>query len=190
MGKRASWKGTSATTSASRSFLSPPPFPSSSSKPFANFDLTFAATSSKKTLTPIPFLLSSPSAPHQTLATISDLKSQASSHSDSLKRHLDLGHSETLKEFDSSHTRIAKRFKIQTQACLQLSEEIEKEYKKISDRINENTELMKASYAELITEVQATASRVCKISIPELAQSMEKAIEGLRSRYKIPAAPV
>ncbi|XP_026664093.1 uncharacterized protein LOC103716670 isoform X2 [Phoenix dactylifera] len=120
MGKRASWKGTSATTSASRSFLSPPPFPSSSSKPFANFDLTFAATSSKKTLTPIPFLLSSPSAPHQTLATISDLKSQASSHSDSLKRHLDLGHSETLKEFDSSHTRIAKRFKFAKYPSLSL----------------------------------------------------------------------
>nr|XP_019702137.1 uncharacterized protein LOC105033227 [Elaeis guineensis] len=188
MGKRASGKGTSAC--ASRSFLSPPPFPSSSSKPFADFDLTFVDASSKKTLTPIPFLLSSPSPPPKTLATISDLKSLASSHSDSIKRRLDLCHSETLKEFDSSHTRIAKRFKIQTQACLQLSEEIEKEYKKMSDRIHENTELIKASYAELITEVHATASRVYKISIPELAKSMEKAIEGLRSRYKIPAAAV
>lgn len=78
---------------------------------------------------------------------------------------------------------------IQSQACLQVMDEAEKEYKKMSDRINENIEVMKvsyhykheftlfiiilkfllhlmillpifqASYAEFITEAQASASR-------------------------------
>ncbi|KAK6158519.1 hypothetical protein DH2020_005833 [Rehmannia glutinosa] len=38
-------------------------------------------------------------------------------------------------------------------------DEAEKEYKKLSDKINEGREAMKASYAEFIAEAQTTASR-------------------------------
>ncbi|XP_058103849.1 sec-independent protein translocase protein TATA, chloroplastic-like isoform X2 [Magnolia sinica] len=79
---------------------------------------------------------------------------------------------------------------IQSQACLQVTEEAEKEYKKLSDCISGNMEVMKASYAEFITEAQTSASRVCKGSIPELTRSLEKAIEGLRCRYGIPSTTI
>ncbi|KAL8521399.1 hypothetical protein ACS0TY_011791 [Phlomoides rotata] len=48
---------------------------------------------------------------------------------------------------------------MQTQACQQVMDEADKEHKKISDRINEGREAMKASYAEFIAEAQASASR-------------------------------
>ncbi|CAL9091465.1 uncharacterized protein LOC103986749 [Musa acuminata AAA Group] len=176
-------------------FTSPDP----SSKPY-HFDLpsfpTATAASSSLNTTPASYLRHPPSPPPSakdkttTLATISDLKALASSRIDSLKRHLDLCRSDILRDFDASNTRLSKRFKIQTKACLQLTEEAEKDYKKIADRISEHTETIKASYAEVISEAHSTASRVCKVSIPELIQSMEKAIEGLRSRYKIPATPI
>ncbi|XP_072961909.1 uncharacterized protein [Typha angustifolia] len=181
-------KAASTTKSVSKAKAFRSPLPTSS--PIRPLDLTFLASASKKskieTLTPT----SIPSSPHpQILTTVADLKSLSSSRSDSLKRHLDLCHSEVLKEFDASHTRISKRFKIQTQACLQLTEEVEKEYKKMSDRIRENAELINASYVEFLAEAQLTASRACKVSVSELAQSMEKAIDSLRTRYKASSTP-
>ncbi|KAA8521255.1 hypothetical protein F0562_011908 [Nyssa sinensis] len=77
---------------------------------------------------------------------------------------------------------------IQTQACQQVVDEAEKEYKKMSERISESREAMKASFAEFIAEAQASASRVCKTSIPELSQSFEKAIDVLQNRYGISSA--
>ncbi|KAL6501802.1 hypothetical protein OROGR_026935 [Orobanche gracilis] len=74
---------------------------------------------------------------------------------------------------------------IQTQACQQVMEEAEKEYKKMSDRINEGREAMKASYAEFMEEAQATASRFCKTSISELAKTTEKGIASLQSLFGI-----
>ncbi|KAK3037628.1 hypothetical protein RJ639_030405 [Escallonia herrerae] len=76
---------------------------------------------------------------------------------------------------------------IQTQTCQQVMDEAEKEYKKMTGRISESQDAMKASYMEFIAEAQATASRVCNTSIPELSQSFEKAIDVLRNRYGIPA---
>ncbi|KAK9120390.1 hypothetical protein Syun_018007 [Stephania yunnanensis] len=52
----------------------------------------------------------------------------------------------------------------------------------------ESMDTMKASFAEVIADSQASASRICKASIPELRQSMEKAIQGLRYKFGIPSA--
>ncbi|KAJ1396881.1 hypothetical protein SESBI_32273 [Sesbania bispinosa] len=129
----------------------------------------------------------SPSLPRsiRTSSNISDLKSLASSGIDDLKRRIDRSHSEILKDLEASHSRLHKRFKMQSQACQQLMDEAEKEYKKVSERITESREAMKASYEEFIADAQASASRACKTSIAELSQSFEKAIDSLRNRYGI-----
>ncbi|KAK6934892.1 PAM68-like [Dillenia turbinata] len=121
----------------------------------------------------------------KSINSISDLKDLTSSRLDSLKRHLDHSHSEILKDIDSCQSRLHKRFKIQTQACQQVVDEAEKEYKKMLEQIKESHEAMKASYSEHISEVQASAARVCKTTIPELSQSFEKAMDALRSRFGI-----
>ncbi|KAL7182342.1 hypothetical protein ACSBR1_041111 [Camellia fascicularis] len=131
------------------------------------------------------------SPPHlKSLSTISDLKELASSRLDSIKRQLDRSHSEILKDMEASQSRLHKRFKIQTQACQQVTDEAEKEYKKMSERISESREAMKASYLGFLAEAQASASRACKTSIPELSQSFEKALDVLRSRYGISSSAV
>jgi len=121
----------------------------------------------------------------KSLSTIADLKEMASSRLDSIKSQLDRSHSEIIKDLEASHSRLHKRFKIQTQACQQVADEAEKEYKKISERMTETREAMKASYLEFMAEAQASASRVCKTSIPELSHSFEKALDVLRNRYGI-----
>ncbi|KAL4347438.1 hypothetical protein GQ457_17G019650 [Hibiscus cannabinus] len=96
----------------------------------------------------------------KTLTTISDLKEFASSRLEDMKRNLiDRSHSEILKDLNASHSRLHKRFKIQTQACQQVMDEAEKEYKKITEKIDSSHEAMKASYAEFMADAQATASR-------------------------------
>lgn len=42
----------------------------------------------------------------------------------------------------------------------------------------------------LCSKVSLSLAVFCKVSIPELMQSMEKAIDVLRSRYKVPTTPV
>lgn len=74
---------------------------------------------------------------------------------------------------------------MQSQGCQQAMDEAEKDYKKLSERITESREAMKASYEEFMAEAQATASRVCKTSINELSQKYEKAIDSLRNRHGI-----
>ncbi|KAF3447877.1 hypothetical protein FNV43_RR08583 [Rhamnella rubrinervis] len=131
-------------------------------------------------------LFNSPShTPSKTLSSVSDLKDLASSRLDDLKRHIDRSHSEIFKDLDAFNTRLHKRFKIQNEACQQVSNETEKEYKKISERIAESREAMMTSYAEFMEDAQATATHACKTSITKLSQSFEKAIDGLRSRYGI-----
>ncbi|KAH7864124.1 hypothetical protein Vadar_026041 [Vaccinium darrowii] len=95
----------------------------------------------------------------KSLSTIADLKEMASSRLDSLKSQLDRSHSEIIKDLEASHSRLHKRFKIQTQACQQVADEAEKEYKKISERMTESREAIKASYLEFMAEAQASASR-------------------------------
>ncbi|KAH7514790.1 hypothetical protein FEM48_Zijuj11G0127900 [Ziziphus jujuba var. spinosa] len=121
-------------------------------------------------------LFESPSNSHfppKTFASISDLKQMASSRLDDLKRH--------------------------NEACQKVSDEAEKEYKKISERITQSQEAIMSSYVEFMADVQANASNVsnlqtvtwfvdisaCKTSITKLSQSSEKAIDGLRSRYGV-----
>ncbi|PKA47794.1 hypothetical protein AXF42_Ash020197 [Apostasia shenzhenica] len=187
MEKRAS---SAKSLSKAKSRLSP--FPSQSpearSAKAYGFNLFASASTRKNIMSPSPGLRS-PSTPAKQLSTVSDLRDLASSSLGSMKRKLDAGHSEVLKEFDASHARISKRFKMQTQACLQLAEEAEREYKKMSEKIDENIKAVKASYTEFMAEVQSSSSRACKVTIPGLAQAAEKAIDGLRSRYGVAANP-
>ncbi|KAM1033941.1 hypothetical protein ACFX19_038011 [Malus domestica] len=93
------------------------------------------------------------------LASIPDLRLLASSRLHDLKLHVDRSHSEILKDVDSSQSRLHKRFKIQSQACQQVLDEADKEYKKMTQRITESREAMAASYAEFMADAQTTTSR-------------------------------
>ncbi|KAI9401502.1 hypothetical protein POPTR_001G132232v4 [Populus trichocarpa] len=124
----------------------------------------------------------------KTLASISDLKELASSRFDDIKsRLIDRSHSEIIKDLEASHSRLHKHFKIQSQTCQQMMDESEKDFKKMTERVTETTEAMKETYTEFMAEAQATASRVCKTTIPELAKSLEKSIGDLQSRFGIPS---
>ncbi|KAF7111961.1 hypothetical protein CFC21_111912 [Triticum aestivum] len=78
---------------------------------------------------------------------------------------------------------------MQTQSCVQMAEEAEKEHKKMFDKYSQQADDIKASYKKLLTDVQSSSSRVCKVTLPEMAKSVTRAIDGLRSRYNIPATP-
>ncbi|EEE67101.1 hypothetical protein OsJ_24108 [Oryza sativa Japonica Group] len=60
---------------------------------------------------------------------------------------------------------------IQDHACQQLTDEVDKEYKKMSDSINENTEMIKAKYKQIMAEAQSSTSRgirsILGISYPQ-----------------------
>ncbi|CAO2838077.1 unnamed protein product [Amaranthus hypochondriacus] len=120
-------------------------------------------------------------------SSISELKEMTSSHLESIKRQVERSHSDILKEVESSNSRLHKRLKIQAQACQQLMDVTDKEFKKMSERITESCEAMKASYDEFIVDAQTSAARVCKSSITEKVESFEKAIDSLRNRYGISA---
>ncbi|PHT93110.1 hypothetical protein T459_00992 [Capsicum annuum] len=119
------------------------------------------------------------------LKSIADLKEFASSQLDYVKGQIERSHMEILKDVEASQSRLQKRLKIQTQGCQQVADEAEREYKKMSERINEGREAMKGSYSTFMAELQASGVRLCKQTIPELSQSVEKAIDTLRSRYGI-----
>uniref|UniRef100_A0ACD6A1L0 Uncharacterized protein n=1 Tax=Avena sativa TaxID=4498 RepID=A0ACD6A1L0_AVESA len=138
-----------------------------------------------------PLSASAPSFPVPTppsMSTIGDLRGLAASSLDSLKRRLDALHGDSVRDLEASHSRISKRIKMQTQSCVQMAEEAEKEHKKMVEKISERAEEMKASYKKFVAEVQSSTSRVCKVTVPEMAKSVERAIDGLRTRYNIPAA--
>ncbi|GKA68202.1 hypothetical protein Tco_0768119 [Tanacetum coccineum] len=71
----------------------------------------------------------------------------------------------------------------QNQACEQSMVEAEKDFKKMIDHISETHDTMEASFTDVIAEAQAQATRLCKTTIPELKQSVEKAIDTLRTHY-------
>ncbi|KAF7809425.1 kinesin-like protein [Senna tora] len=125
------------------------------------------------------------SQPLKALSNISELKDLASSRVDELKRQIDRSHSEILKDLEASQSRLHKRFKMQSQTCQQIMDEADKEHKKVSERITESREAMKASYEEFIADAQASASRACKTSIADLSQSFDKSIVSLRNRFGI-----
>ncbi|KAL6533654.1 hypothetical protein OROHE_013487 [Orobanche hederae] len=140
-----------------------------------------ASASGSKRMKPTGFS-PSPQRSLKSVNTISDLKDLASSNMDSVKHQLERSHSEILKDIEASQSRLQKRFKIQTQACQQVMDEAEKEYKKMSDRINEGREAMKASYAEFMEEAQATASRrFVKHLSPSLRKLQRKALLHFRA---------
>ncbi|KAM3405100.1 hypothetical protein ACQJBY_007908 [Aegilops geniculata] len=121
------------------------------------------------------------------VSTVGDLRGLAASSLDSLKRRLDALHGDSARDLEASHSRISKRIKMHTQSCLKLAEEAEEERKKMDERISGRAEEMKASYKKFLTEVQSSSSRVSKVTFPEMAKSVARAIDGLRSRYNIPA---
>ncbi|KAH9686904.1 hypothetical protein KPL70_014566 [Citrus sinensis] len=134
---------------------------------------------------------------NKNLSSISDLKEMVVSRIDDLKRNLiNRSHSEILKDLEASHSRLHKRFKIQTQTGQQMMDEADKEYKKMNEQIGETQGAMKASYTEFLADVQSTAFNgnfsfpslilfVCKTTIPNLSRSFETAIGALQSRYGI-----
>ncbi|XP_059642723.1 uncharacterized protein LOC132284621 [Cornus florida] len=191
MRKRATRKSSAADLLVSSPPTASPNRSASESPKQFEFNLnTFNTTSSSKNKkknsvasTSVPIKSNGSPMSLNTLATISDLKGFASLRLDSIKRQLDHSQSEILKDIEASQSRLHKRFKIQSQQCQQVVDEAEKEYRKMSERINESRVAMKTSYTEFMAEAQASASRVCKTSIPELSQSFEKAIDVLKNRY-------
>ncbi|KAG2680490.1 hypothetical protein I3760_11G101400 [Carya illinoinensis] len=168
----------------------PMPTPSSPSPPNVSPKSAFFMTNKKNTASASASKFDEDAllpTPLKALSSISDLKDLASSRLDHLKHHIDHSHSEILKDLDASQSRLHKRFKIQTQACQQVMDEAEKEYKKMFERISESREAMKASYAEFMADAQASATRASKTSITELSQSYEKSMDALRSRFGIPS---
>ncbi|KAF5181867.1 hypothetical protein FRX31_028557 [Thalictrum thalictroides] len=129
--------------------------------------------------------INAPSPAQKTVTSISDLKDLVSSRSSSIKHQIETSYSDILKESEFSHSRVSRKFKTHAQTCQQVVEEADKEYKKVSDLLTENAETMKTSYAKIIKKVEISATHVCKTSIPEIAQSTEKAILCLRSHYGI-----
>ncbi|XP_054808919.1 uncharacterized protein LOC129311013 isoform X3 [Prosopis cineraria] len=79
----------------------------------------------------------------KTVSNVSELKDLASTRLDELKNLIDSSHSEILNNLEASQSRLRKRLKMQTQSCQQIMDEADKEYKKVSERIAENQELMK-----------------------------------------------
>ncbi|KAI4977391.1 hypothetical protein ZWY2020_057303 [Hordeum vulgare] len=134
----------------------------------------------------IPLSTAAKSTP-ASISTVGDLRGLAASSLDSLKRRLDALHADNARDLEASHSRISKRIKMHTQSCLKMAEEAEKEHKKMVDKVSLQADEMKASYKKLVTEVQSSSSRVCKVTLPEMAKSVARALDGLRSRYNIPA---
>ncbi|KAK3126945.1 hypothetical protein QOZ80_7AG0565640 [Eleusine coracana subsp. coracana] len=118
-------------------------------------------------------------------SNVGDLKSAVASQLEALKRRLDTLHSRAHADLDASLSRVAKRVKTQNQACQQLTDEVDKEYKKMSDNIKESSEKVKAKYKQIIAEAQSSTTRVFKVTIPKMTKTVEKAIDSLRSRYNI-----
>lgn len=116
------------------------------------------------------------------MSTVSDLRGLAASSLDLLKRRLDALHGDSVRDLEASHSRISKRIKMQTQSCLQLAKEAEKKHKKMIEKISWRAEEMKASYKKFVADVQSSTARACKVTGPEMAKSVERAIDGLRTR--------
>ncbi|KNA17001.1 hypothetical protein SOVF_083990 [Spinacia oleracea] len=158
---------------------------STESSPTKSFEFTLNSPSSNAANRRKSPMKSSPLRKTEVSSSITELKDAVSSHLDSIKRQVERSHSDILKEAESSNSRLHKRLKIQAQACQNLMDETDKEFKKMSERVAESCEAMKASYSEFMVDAQTSAARVCKTSIPEKAPSFEKAMDSLRKRYGI-----
>ncbi|KAG0542766.1 hypothetical protein BDA96_02G132400 [Sorghum bicolor] len=170
------------------SFLSSPGSPASPPKPSARAKLAARAplVASPRAATPSPAASPQPASVAATgVSSVGDLRTAVASQMENLKRRLDALHSRAHAELDASFSRVSKRIKIQNQACQQLADEVDKEHKKMSDHIKESSEIARAKYKQIIAEAQASTTRVCKVTIPEMTKSVEKAIDGLCTRYNI-----
>ncbi|TVU39092.1 hypothetical protein EJB05_12496, partial [Eragrostis curvula] len=159
---------------------------------------------------PSPAASPAPATAAAAASNVGELRSAVTSQLEALKRRLDALHSRVHADLDASLSRVSKRAKVrlqglvysdvtlnnvkmaqgncfetQNQACQQLTDEVDKEYKKMSDNIKESSEKVKAKYKQIIAEAQSSTTRVCKVTIPEMTKTVEEAIEGLCSRYNI-----
>ncbi|CAD6225800.1 unnamed protein product [Miscanthus lutarioriparius] len=170
------------------SFLSSPGSPASPPKPSARAKLAARAplVASPLAATPSPAASPHPASVGATgVSSVGDLRTAVASQMENLKRRLDALHSRAHADLDASFSRVSKRIKTQNQACQQLADEVDKEHKKISDNMKESSEIARAKYKQIITEAQASTTRVCKVTIPEMIKSVEKAIDGLCTHYNI-----
>nr|CAB3452766.1 unnamed protein product [Digitaria exilis] len=179
-------------SSASPPKPKPKPKPRARAKPTARSPLVasprVAAASPSPAASPQPASAAAAAAALAGVSSVGDLRSAVASQMEDLKRRLEALHSRAHSDLDASFSRVSKRIKTQTQACQQLTDEADKEYKKVSDNIKENSEIVKAKYKQIIADAQSSTTRVCKVTIPEITKSVEKAIDGLRSRYNISMA--
>uniref|UniRef100_A0A453TBU1 Uncharacterized protein n=1 Tax=Aegilops tauschii subsp. strangulata TaxID=200361 RepID=A0A453TBU1_AEGTS len=85
----------------------------------------------------------SPLSAPASVSTVGDLRGLAASGLDSLKRRLDALHADNARDLEASHSRISKRIKMQTQSCVQMAEEAEKEHKKMIDNYSQQADEIK-----------------------------------------------
>ncbi|KAG2633371.1 swi5-dependent recombination DNA repair protein 1 homolog [Panicum virgatum] len=163
-----------------------PPKPRARGKPAARSPLVASPRVAAASPSPSPAAPPQP-APAAGASSVGDLRSAVASQMEDLKLRLDALHSRAHADLDASFSRVSKRIKTQNQTCQQLTDEVDKEYKKMSDNIKESSETVKAKFKQIIAEAQSSTTRVCKVTIPEITKSVEKAIDGLRlrSRYNI-----
>ncbi|KAF8690854.1 hypothetical protein HU200_041254 [Digitaria exilis] len=191
--------------SSPESSASPPkpkPKPRARAKPAARSPLVAsprvagaAGASPSPAASPQPASAAAAAAPAG-MSSVGDLRSGVASQMEDLKRRLEALHSRAHSDLDASFSRVSKRikarsnfcFQTQTKACQQLTDEADKEYKKVSDNIKESSEIVKAKHKQIIADAQSSTTRACKVTIPEITKSVEKAIDGLRSRYNISMA--
>nr|CAB3456484.1 unnamed protein product [Digitaria exilis] len=183
--------------SSPESSASPPkpkPKPRARAKPAARSPLVAsprvagaAGASPSPAASPQPASAAAAAAPAG-MSSVGDLRSGVASQMEDLKRRLEALHSRAHSDLDASFSRVSKRIKTQTKACQQLTDEADKEYKKVSDNIKESSEIVKAKHKQIIADAQSSTTRACKVTIPEITKSVEKAIDGLRSRYNISMA--
>ncbi|CAD6220098.1 unnamed protein product [Miscanthus lutarioriparius] len=162
------------------SFLSSPGSPASPPKPSARAKHAARAplVASPGAATPSPAASPQPASVAATgVSSVGDLRTAVASQMENLKRRLDALHSRAHADLDASFSRVSKRIKTQNKACQQLADEVDKEHKKMSDDIKESSEIARAKYKQIIAEAQASTTRVCKVTIPVMTKSVEKAID-------------
>ncbi|KAK1680715.1 hypothetical protein QYE76_041563 [Lolium multiflorum] len=171
---------------SSPSSASPEPEPKSrSSKPRAKPAARSPPLASPLPASPLSAATPAAAAATSSISSVGDLRCAAASQMESLRRRLDGLHSRAHTDLDASFSHASKRFKTQNQACQQLTDAVDKEYKNMADSIKETAEKIKAKYKLSMAETRSSTSHVSKVAIPEITKSVEKAIDGLRRRYNI-----
>ncbi|OEL37078.1 hypothetical protein BAE44_0001903 [Dichanthelium oligosanthes] len=155
--------GISFLSSPGSSASSPKPKPKARAKPAARSPRVasprVAASPPPPAASPKPASPAAAAAAVAGVSSVGDLRSAVASRMEDLKRRLDAHNSRAHADLDASFSRVSKRIKTQNQACQQLTDEVDKEYKKMSDNIKESSEIVKAKYKQIIAEAQSSMAR-------------------------------